>query len=213
MEIFDIPNADKTNHHPDAHYPGLLPSHPARIIFAGRSGCGKGISAKNLLARANPPFQRIVLYHYDCETKEWADCCDPKDTITELPEDPASFWNRDLKNLLIVDEVPFEGMPREERSRVDRMFNYVCSHYGVTVYLLQQNFVSIPVPVRRAADWWVLYRSVDAISIRDVSAKTGHDFADLLRLCETKYDSITFDHSGNGPELRLNMFNPIVERN
>ena len=206
--IVPIENADKYGHHADRKNPGILPNSPARIIFAGRSGCGKGVSTKNLLARAYPPFSRIVVYHYDPDTSEWDDC-DPTDIMTTLPDEPAQFWDRNHKNLLICDEIPFEGMARAERSKIDRMFNYVASHYNVTVYLLNQNFVSIPVPIRRSADWWVLWGSVDAISIRDVSQKTGHDFAELLKLTDTKYDSITFNFSGDGPALRLNMFTPI----
>ena len=57
--------------------------------------------------------------------------------------------------------------------------------------------------------WLTLLGSVDAVSIRDVSGKPGHDFASLLRLTATKYDSITFDFSGDGPVLRLNLFRPI----
>jgi hypothetical protein len=44
-----------------------IPSHPTRVIFSGRSGCGKGVTAKNLLARASPPFDRIVIWHYATE--------------------------------------------------------------------------------------------------------------------------------------------------
>ena len=46
-------------------------------------------------------------------------------------------------------------------------------------------------------------------AVSDISRKTGHDLRQLMRLCETKYDSITFDFSGNGPKLRLNMLQPI----
>ena len=72
--IVSVPNPDEFGHHDDAKHPGLYPSHPARIIFSGRSGCGKGVAAKNLLARASPPFDRIVVYHYDTESREWLDC-------------------------------------------------------------------------------------------------------------------------------------------
>ena len=67
-KIVTVPNPDKEGHHQDRRKPGLYPSHPARIIFSGRSGCGKGVAAKNLLARASPPFERIVIWHYDADT-------------------------------------------------------------------------------------------------------------------------------------------------
>ena len=204
------PNADKEGHHKDALYPDLLPGHPCRICLAGRSGAGKGCVAKTLLAKANPAFERIVIYHYDRDTKEWDDC-DYSDMITELPDNPADFWDRDVKNLLVIDEVPFEGLLKAEKSKLDRMFNYVASHYSVSVYLLQQNFCSIPVPVRRSCEYWVLWGSVDAVSIRDVSMKTGHDFAELLLLTASKYDSIMFDFTGSKYPLRLNLFHPIAD--
>ena len=206
-KIVLVPNADKGFEHKDSLRPGIMPSHPCRIVLGGRSGCGKGVVAKNLIARASPAFERIVVYHYDTASLEWNDC-DPSDMIDALPDDPGSFWDREVKNLLIMDEVPFEGMGKQEKQRVDRMFKYVASHYNVSVYLLTQNFCSIPVAVRRAADWWTLWGSVDAVSIRDVSGKIGHDFASLLRLTATKYDSITFDFSSDGPVLRLNLFRP-----
>ena len=91
--IVTVPNPDKEGHHQDARRPGLYPSHPARIIFSGRSGCGKGVAAKNLLARASPPFERIVIWHYDTETLEYEDC-EPSGVIAELPDDPSQFWDR-----------------------------------------------------------------------------------------------------------------------
>ncbi len=62
--------------------------------------------------------------------------------IGELPENPAEFWNRDMKNLLIIDEVPMDSN-KESRNRLDRMFNHVASHHSVSVYLLQQSFTTI----------------------------------------------------------------------
>jgi hypothetical protein len=82
-EIVKVPNPDKVGHHDDAKHPGLYPPHPSRVIFSGRSGCGKGVAAKHLPARALPPFDRIVVYHYDTETLEWLDY-EPSDIIAEL---------------------------------------------------------------------------------------------------------------------------------
>ena len=98
----------------------MYPSHPARIIFSGRSGCGKGVAAKNLLARASPPFERIVIWHYDIGTLGWDDC-EPSDVIAELPDDPSQFWDRDQKNLIICDEVPWEQLSKADRLKADRL--------------------------------------------------------------------------------------------
>ena len=207
-QIVAVPNLDKGGHHRGAKKPGLYPSHPARVIFSGGGGCGKGVTTKNLLARASPPFDRIVIWHYDTETLEFDDC-EPSDVVTELPDDPASFWDRDQKNLIICDEIPWEQLGKTGCMKAGRLVQYVASHYNLTVYILHQSFVSIPTPIRRAAGWWVLWGSVDNVSVRDISAKTGHDFKQLFRLTNTKYDCATFDFSGEGAPLRLNMFHPI----
>jgi hypothetical protein len=206
-----IPNPDKTGHHKDQSkskkLASTLPSHPARLILAGRSGAGKGSTAKNILHRATPAFDRVVVYHYDTSTLEWQDC--DAEMIGELPENPAEFWDRNKKNLLIIDEVPMDSN-KESRNRLDRTFNYVASHYSVSVYLLQQSFTSIPCSVRRAADMWLIWGSVDQHSVRHISGTTGHDFKELLKLTKNKYDFIAFDFSG-GPALRLNLFQPITD--
>ena len=134
-KIVTVPNPDKEGHHQDARKPGLYPSHPARIIFSGRSGCGKGVAAKNLLARASPPFERIVVWHYDVDSLEWDDC-EPSDVIAELPDDPSQFWDREEKNLIICDEIPWEQLSKADRLKADRLMQYVASHYNTTVYIL-----------------------------------------------------------------------------
>ena len=206
-----IPNLDKVGHHHDQNkdtaLASMLPSHPARLILAGRSGAGKGSTVKNILHRATPAFDRVVVYHYVTSTLEWLDC--DAEMIGELTEDPAAFWDRDKKNLLIIDEVPMDSS-KEVRNRLDRMFNYVDSHYIVSVYLLQQSFTSIPCSVRRAADMWLIWESVDMHSVRHISGTTGHNFKELLKLTKNKYDFITFDFSGGAP-LRFNLFHEIQD--
>ena len=207
-----ISNPNKTGHHKDQNrdkrLASTLPSYPARLILAGRSGAGKGSTAKNIFHRATPAFDRIVVYHYDISSLEWQDC--DALMISELPENPSEFWNRNQKNLLVIDEVPMNSN-KESRNRLDRMFNYVASHYSVSVYLLQQSFTSIPRSARRAADMWLIWGSVDQHSVRHISSTTGHDFAELLKLTVNKYEFIAFDFSGQGPALRLNLFQPITD--
>ena len=165
-----IPNPDKTGHHKDQSkdkkLASTLPSNPARLILAGRSDAGKGRTAKSIIHRATPDFDRIVVFHYDKSTLEWEDC--DAEMISELPEDPAAFWDRSKKNLLITDEVPMDSI-KESRTRLDRCLNYVASHYSVSIYLLQQSFTSIPCSVRRAADMWLIWGSVDQHSVRHIS--------------------------------------------
>ena len=130
-KIVTVPNPDKEGHHQDARRPGLYPPHPARIMFSGRSGCGKGVAAKNLLACASPPFERIVVWHFDIGTLEWGDC-EPSGVIAELPDDPSQFWDRDQKHLIICDEIPWEQLSKADglKSRLADVVRFFSLQYG-----------------------------------------------------------------------------------
>jgi hypothetical protein len=204
--------ADKKAHHPDALSPGVMPFHPSVVVAAGRKGSGKGATVKQLLMLAAPAYDKIYICHYDQKTEEWNDV-DPTKifSINDLPSDPTEFLDRSEKNALVIDEIPFEGMNRANKGKIDRVVNYMCTHYSCTVFLLQQNLVSIPPAIRRAADWLIMWPSTDRESQRYVSRLTGHDMAKLSKLCKTKHDSVCFDFSKDGPELRLNLFTPIKQ--
>ena len=128
-KIVTVPNPDKEGHHQDARRPGLYPSHPARIIFSGRSGCGKGWPLRIYLHARLRRSNASLLWHYDADTLEWDDC-EPSDVIAELPDDPSQFWDRDEKNLIICDEIPWEQLSKADRLKADRLMQYVASHYN-----------------------------------------------------------------------------------
>ena len=86
----------------------LMPPSGARIIMAGRCGVGKGNACKNLIARFNPPLERICVYHIDPTTVEWQDC--DAEMLEDIPD--YGFFDRSKRNCLVLDETNFEGMSR-----------------------------------------------------------------------------------------------------
>ena len=203
-----IKNSDKLNAHFDKKEPTLMPSHPSRIIIAGRSGYSKTTAVLNIVGRATPAFDRIVVWHRDHEQSHEYDICDPE-MVGEMPE--VTTWDPSLKNCLIIEELNVLVFTQQQRGDLERIFNYQSSHKSLTAICAVQNFTNLSPSIRRSACWWVLYPSVSLGAVSDISRKTSHDLRQLMKLCATKYDSITFDFSGNGPKLRLNMFGPIVD--
>ena len=203
----------KKNHHADGLNPGIMPHFPSKMFAVGRSGSGKGSTIKNLLLTAVPPYDAIVLLHYAPEsTLEWDDVEPTKKlTIDEFPTDPSDLFDRTKKNAIVCDELSFEGMTRANKGKLDRCVNFSCSHFSCTLFMIQQNFFSIPPSIRRAADWLIIWPSVDQNSMDYISRLTGHDMRQLKRLCQTKYDSIALDFSGDGPAVRSNLFTPIED--
>ena len=120
-------------------------------------------------------------------------------------------WDPNLKNCLIIEELNVLAFTKQQRGDLERIFNYQSSHKSLTVICAVRNFTNLSPSIRRSACWRVLYPSVSLDAVSDISRITGHDLRQLIKVCATKYDSITFDFSGNGPKLRLNMFEPIVD--
>lgn len=210
MSLLKIDCIDKKTHHMDQLDP-LMPRFPCRVLIAGRSNSGKGSLVKNMVSLATPAYDKIYIMHYDEKTEEYDDL-DPDKifTIESIPDDWHECFNRQDKNALIIDEINFEGMSKANKGKIDRLTNYCCSHLSISLFLIQQNFTSVPPCIRRAMDWYVIYPSVDNESTRYLSRITGRDIVALKKQhCKTRYDSICFDMSGDGPELRLNLFTPI----
>jgi hypothetical protein len=199
----------------------LLPSGGERMILAGRSNSGKGSLAKNIVGRLNPspydkngnPHGRIVCLHYSPEsTDEWDDLDCEMIGIDALPEITDANWDRTKKNVLIIDELPIHSLSRVQRSLVTKYFEFGASHYNIIILLLAQNFASIPTPIRRSAEYWVVWPSCDKIAQSHITSVTGHDMRQLTGLCKSMYDNICFNFTGKPHRLRLNLFTPIDDR-
>jgi hypothetical protein len=196
----------------------LLPSGGERLILAGRSNSGKGSLAKNIIARLDPspydrdgnPAGRIMCLHYAPEsTDEWDDTQAQMIGIDGLPEINDANWDRTKKNLLIIDELPVHSLSKPQRELVTKYFEFGASHYNIIIIMLAQNFASIPTPIRRAAEYWIIWPSCDKIAQSHISAVTGHDMRQLTGLCKSMYDNICFNFTGKKHRLRLNLFTPI----
>ena len=145
-EIIVIDNPDKAFLKPQKN--PLLPKGGSRIILSSRPGSGKGCVVKQIIMHMDPPFERICLLHIDKSTLEWDDCDVEKIDLDDVEH---GFFNREISNCLILDEYDFEGCSRQQRGKLDRIFQYTASHYNLTVFCLQQNFCSIPVNVNSRA--------------------------------------------------------------
>jgi hypothetical protein len=198
----------------------LLPSGGERLILAGRSNSGKGSAAKNIIGRLDPspytrngdPHGRIVCLHYAPEsTDEWDDLGCEMIGIEGLPEITDAHWDRTKKNVLIIDELPIHSLSRAHRSLVTKYFEFGASHYNIIVLLLAQNFASIPTPIRRSCEYWVIWPSCDRIAQSHITAVTGDNMRQLTQLCTSMYDNITFNFTGKPHRLRLNLFTPITD--
>lgn len=170
-KLFAIPNADKTFHEKWTKGRNML-NFPApwRGVFLGPPNVGKTTTIKNIILRANPPFEEIFCIHCDGDyTKEWDDC-----DVTMLDEIPsAQDWMGEVKTLVILDDLEYKCMSRDQRKNLDRLFGFVSTHKNICIGLTSQDPFNVPPIVRRCANLWVLWKSSDLDSMTKVARKTG----------------------------------------
>lgn len=178
-KLLALPNADKAFH--EKWYDGrnkLNFPHPWRGVFLGPPNSGKTTTIKNIILRAKPPFQEIFCIHCDSAyTKEWDDC-----DVEMLEDIPApEEWLGEVKTLVVLDDLEYKGMSRDQRSNLDRLFGFVSTHKNISVALTSQDPFNVPPIVRRCSNLWVLWPMIDVDSMAMTARKTG------LRADEFRY--------------------------
>ena len=200
-KLLALPNADKSFH--ERWYKGrnlLNFPHPWRGVFLGPPNCGKSTTIKNILLRAKPAFEEIFCVHCDAEfTKEWDDC-----NVTMLPEIPApEEWLGEVKTLVILDDLEYKGMGRDQKANLDRLFGFVSTHKNISVALTSQDPFNVPPIVRRCSNLWVLWPLSDIDAMSNTARKTGlktDNFRSIFKqLMADSKDSLWLDMTSGSP--------------
>lgn len=217
-DIFIFHNPDKVGHHVEKD--PLLPYFPSVVILAGLKNSGKGTMALNILVRMNPRPTRVIIVHpFLGQTSEWDFLTEaekvPFDDIEKLIGDDEYFKKpaddsddednvvKPQKIVLIIDELRWDFMPHKQKSAVEALVNFGSTHHNILVILLQQNFINIPISIRRNADWWTLWNTHDRYAANHVKNSTGINIHDIFEdYCPETHDSVTINRSCHGPKIR-----------
>jgi len=214
--LLPLSNPDKEFH--ERWTPGRnmldLP-HPFRGVLLGPPNCGKSTTVKNILIRANPPFEACTVIHCDPEhTKEYADLGSACELRGDIPS--PDEWSADVKQLVIIDDLEVKGLAKEQMRSLDRLFGYVSTHKNISVVLCSQDAFNVPPIVRRCSNIWVLWRGPDLDAMACVARKSGLTAKDLKRIFDSftsDKDSMWIDRTSGTPwPLRKNAFLVLKKR-
>ena len=170
-EILALPNADKAFHEKWKEGRNMLNiPHPFRCVCLGPPNCGKSNVVKNLLIRAKPPFEEVFVIHCDPDyTKEYDDIGAVLLKDIPSPEE----WEGKMKTLVILDDLEFKGMSKDQRRNLDRLFGFVSTHKNISCILCSQDPFNVPPIVRRCSNLWVLWKLCDLDALATCARKTG----------------------------------------
>jgi len=172
--IIALPNPDKEFHESWTKGRNMLDiPHPFRCVCLGPPNVGKTTIVKNLLLRAKPEFEDVVVIHCDGNyTKEYDDL--GEDNIEILGEIPApEDWEGEKKTLVVLDDLEYKQMNKEQKRNLDRLFGYVSTHKNISIILCSQDAFNVPPIVRRCSNLFVLWRCPDLDAMATCARKTG----------------------------------------
>lgn len=222
QEIIAFSNADKKWHEKWTDDRDLLNfPHPNRVVLTGPPNRGKTTIVKNLIARAWPPFQRVVIV-YPGGHEGTSEYDDIKGASVEfLDAIPETDWWPTVKDgaektLCIIDDFELKQLDKKSLSNLDRLSGHVSTHRNVTLYICAQNFYNIPPIVRRTSDLFIMWAPRDMTSINSVADRVGLDLHALFKQCPEQHDSLWVDLTPKSPApIRKNGFEllqPVEER-
>ena len=213
-KLLYLPNSDKSFHEKWTDKRNALNfPHPWRCVCLGPPNMGKSNVVKNLILRAKPPFQEVIVIHCDAEyTKEYEDLGSDVEVLSEIPA-PEDFEGL-VKTLVVLDDLECKTMSKDQRRHLDRLFGYVSTHKNISVILCSQDAFNVPPIVRRCANLWVLWKGNDMDSMAMCAKKSGlkvEDFNYIFENIMTEHrDSLWIDNADKSPyPLRKNGYTLI----
>ena len=194
-KLIGIPCSDKHFH--EKWYEGrnmLNFPHPYRACLIGRPNTGKTTTVKNIILRAHPQFQEVYVIHCDANyTTEYDDV--GAIMLSEIP--PPEQWDGQVKTLVILDDIEFKFLPKEQKRNLDRLWGFVSTHKNISCMLCVQDCFNVPPAVRRMSNLFIFWKIVDIDSMAMAARKTGlkkDNFHSIFNdLMNEKRDSLWID--------------------
>ena len=210
-KLLNIPNADKGFHEKWYNERNMLNfPHPFRCVIFGNPNTGKTTKVKNIILRTKPKFKKIFVIHIDGEyTKEYNDI--KAHILNQIPSPDDKIFCGKYKTLLILEDLEYKFLNKQELRNLDRLFGYVSTHKNVSCVSIAQDGFNIPPCVRRMSNIWVLGPSNDKDSIKQISRKCGLTSKFVENVYKNhitdNFKSLWIDNTKDTPyPLRLNGF-------
>ena len=145
-------------------------AHNSMILCIGQTGSGKTNSLIDYISRSSGEFHKIIICSFSTLDeplynllKQKNDRVEFINDVEEIPElNEFDDENKDKPKLIVFDD--FLVLSKKELKKINP---YLISgrKYGFTVFLLSQEYVSIPKILTRNIQYFLLYKINDGISI------------------------------------------------
>jgi hypothetical protein len=212
--IIPIPNPDKGFHESwTKGRDALNLPHPYRVVLLGKPNSGKTTVMKNILIRAKPEFEEILIVHCDPQTTQEFDDIGGE-MVDHIPS--PDELDPDVKRLVILEDLEYNNMDKIQKASLDRLYGYASTHKNTSVMMTAQDGFSIPAICRRCSNLWVIWRIDDSDSLKAIGRRVGmksKEFEEIFKnYMPNPKDSLWVDMTDGSPyPLRINGYE-IIEK-
>ena len=144
---------------------------------------------ENIIVHKSPVYERIVIYTPLEETNEYEDV--EAELINEIPD--LSFFDKDIRNCLILDDMDPKNLSKVERARLSALFRLGASHKNIDIYNITQDPSDLLPAIRRLANVVIMWRNCDLVQMSRRAKKFNIDVYMLKHvfnnICTDRCDS------------------------
>ena len=147
--------------------------HNSMILCVGQTGSGKTNSLIDYISRSSGEFHKIIIVSFStldeplynflackCPDVEFINSIDEMPLLSDFDDE-----EKDKPKLLVFDD--FLALSKKEM-KVIHPFLISGRKFGFTVWLMSQEYVSIPKIITRNIHYFILYKINDARSIENI---------------------------------------------
>ena len=193
--------------------------HSYRMLIFGNVDSGKTNLVKNIVMRAFPPFEKIIIIHYDPSSLDYNELIEDEDDVilqSEIP-DPKNdeLFDNSKKTLLIFDEMVIKDKTLEY-FKVNRCFGYLSSHKNCSIIFVNQEMTDIPPRIRGMSNFNIVFNGINVVQLLEYMRRFGikKDKREYLvhKYLKNPHDALWFDKTRGSPaRIRKNCYEIIPE--
>jgi hypothetical protein len=186
----ELPNQTKLDKNFNKHH--ILPN--SMILAIGGTGTGKTNSLMTFLALKNESFYKIILYTGSTGEEPLYQYLKQKipdlEIYNDINEVPSLMEfdddQKDKEKLIIFDD--FINLNKKQMNKIQQYLT-AGRKFGFTVFLLAQNYVSVPKTITRNINYFIIFKLNDNVSINNIINNHDVDSIDKDKFKKAYLDS------------------------
>lgn len=187
---------------PSTNHPLNL-KKPYKMAIIGSTGVGKSNLIKNIIQCTSPEFQIIYVWHIDEASNDYSQVPHIPFQITDNEDDFIEKFGgkyRKIPKLLIIDDVNLEGLKKNERANLYKLFTYSSTHCNLSIIVTVNDICYIGRRFRSIMSHLIVYDPLSDIIITTIVLRhvrrilNKHELEYVCKkYLKTRYDFIMFD--------------------